>query len=590
MELSAVCELGKKKREDIVKSGGDVLELFVENPNETGAYNSVLEITVDKDFNYKGINISEFKKELILKYLYKRGSSKGTDYTPTSRMTTPEKTFINKVLRCYTETIKEYSNHKEINEIEEIYKSLKSNSKKILEDINKNITNKKEKYILTVVYDGKYVGDFKIFKDKVEKGTIKSYYLIDKKESKGIDKHCSICKELKDEVFGNANIFKFYTVDKKGYVSGGFNKLDSWRNFPVCKECAIDLELGKRYLDENLSFKFQGRDFYLIPKLLYSEKLEKILKSLANLKGDVDNYQAVEEMVMKRVSKLQDYVTFDMLFFEVSNSALNIKLDIQEVLPSRFKKIYDDMGKVNNILKTSKKSEQIKVNFSFLNILFPRKTYNRYFLETIDIIISDKEIDYKFIIQHICNHIIEKFNEDEGKYYYFETIRSYGFLMYLRLLGVLFKERGNVNLMKQFEWNIKDYDSKEEMFESIFNDNMDFFTTPDKKAVFLIGFLSQKLLNLQYIKEKRKPFISRLKGLKLTKKDIRRLLPELQNKFIEYEGDYYRDIQALASRYLLEAGEKWTISELDIPFYFSIGMNLERHIILKNEREEELNG
>lgn len=590
MELSAVCELGKKRKQKIINNGGDVLELFIENPNDNGAYNTVLEITLDKDFSYKGINITEFKKDYILKYLYKKGATNGADYTPTAKLTTPEKTFNNKILKCFKNTIKDYKEHKEIKEITEIYNSLEKNTNAILKDINDNVESRKG-YILTVVCDGKYIGDFNIFKDKVKRESVKSYYLIDKKESKGKNKRCSICREIKDEVFGNANIFKFYTVDKEGYVAGGFNKLDSWRNFPVCEDCAIELELGKRYLDEKLSFKFQGRDFYLIPKLLYRKDLDKILRTLSNLdNGKLDErYENVEEMVISRLSKIEDYATFDMLFYEVNNSALNIKLEVQEILPSRFKKIYENMSKINSILHTNEKSQNIRFNFSFLNTLFPRKTYNRYFLETIDIILSDKEIDYKFIMHHICNHIIQKFNEDDGRYYYHETIKSYGLLMYLRLLGVLFKERGHVNIMEKLKWDIKDFGSKEELFESVFNENMDFFTSPDKKAVFLIGFLSQKLLNLQYIKEKRKPFINRLKGLKLNKKDIRRLLPEIQNKFIEYEGDYYRDIQALASRYLLEAGEKWTISELDIPFYFSLGMNLEKHIILRNDKEEDVN-
>ncbi|WP_427338288.1 TIGR02556 family CRISPR-associated protein [Caloranaerobacter sp. DY30410] len=589
MELSAVCELGKKRLEDIIsKNEGDVLELFVENPNDNGTYNTVLEITLNKDFDYIGINITEFKKGFILKYLYKKGASNGADYTPTAKLTTPDKTFNNKILKCLKDTVKEYKEHEETNIIMRLLETLEKNSKNIIDDIMSNIDSK-NKYILTIKYDEKYIGDFEIFKDKVKKQAIKSYYLIDKKESKGKNKRCSICKEEKEEVFGNANIFKFYTVDKKGYVAGGFRKLDSWRNFPVCEDCAINLELGKKYLDENLKFKFQGRDFYLIPKLLYKKNLDKVLKTLTKLddRNIDDRYENAEDMIIKRLSKVEDYATFDMLFFEVNNSALNIKLNVQEILPSRFRKIYENMTKINSILSNNESSENIKVNFSFLNTLFPRKTYNRYFLETIDIILSDKEIDYKFIISHICNHIIEKFNQDEGKYFYYETIKSYGFLMYLRLLGVLFKEKGQVKVMEKMEWNIANYSSKEELFESLFNENMDFFTTPDKKAVFLLGFLTQKLLNLQYAKEKRKPFISRLKGLRLSKKDIKRLLPEIQNKFIEYDAEYYRDIQALASKYLLEAGEKWAISELDIPFYFSLGMNLERHIILTDKEEDE---
>lgn len=586
MELLSVCDLGKLEREKIKD---DTLMMFIENPNENGLYNHVLEIKIDEDFKYKKINVSEFKKSYLDKYLYKKGSTNGPDYTPTARITTPEKTLNNKIIKCLKDIILEHENHEEIKILEKILSTIMEDKEIILKDIEKNI-NSKEKYILTLVYNEKDVGDFQIFKDKIRKKSIESYYLIDKKKSIGKEKHCSICKEKKEEVYGNANIFKFYTVDKKGYVAGGFKKLGSWRNFPVCKECAIDLELGKRYLDSNLSFKFQGRDFYLIPKFIYKKDMEKVLKILTRMDSNIDTqYENTEDLVFKRVERLKDYVTFDLLFYEEKNSALNIKLNIQEVLPSRFKKVYNDMSQVNNLFRNSTKfNGKFNLNFSFLNRLFPRKNYNRYFLETVDIIISDKNIDYKFIISYLTKYIIKGFNEEEGKYFYYNTITAYGFLIYLRILGVLFKDRGQMSIMENMYWDIKDYNSKEELFESFFKGNIDFFNTPDKKAVFMVGFSAQKLLNIQYAKENRRPFINRLKGLKLNKKDIRRLLPEIQNKFVEYDANYYRDIESITSLYLLQAGENWSISELDIPFYFSLGMNLEKHINL-NKKEEKIN-
>lgn len=591
MELSAVCLIGKLcKDKKIKESGGDYTSIFVENPNESGNYNTVLEIIIDKDFNYVETRVSEFKSEYIPKYLYKRGSPNGPDFTPTARITKPDKTLKNKIVGSFKETIRNYKKTHDVSFLENILNTLISNQEKILKDIESKLDSKKDS-ILTVVYDNKYVGDIEIFRDKLKKDAVKSYYLIDGKESRKEGKVCSICKEKNKEVYGNANIFKFYTVDKRGYVAGGFKKLDSWRNFPVCSDCAVELELGKRYLDENLSFKFQGRDFYLIPKLVFEKDLPIVLKRLERLKGEIleKTYETVEELIFKRLQTLENYMSFDLLFYETSQSALNIKLSVQEVLPSRFRKLYEGLTNVNALMRDCSASEKLRVDFRYLNALFPRKTHNRYFLEVVDIILSDKRIDYKFIISHITNHIIESFNENEGKFFYHETIKSYGFLIYLRLLNILFKERGQVEKMEKFYWDIKDYGSREELFQNFFKENMDFFSSPDKKAVFLVGLLTQKLLNVQMAKEKRAPFVNRLKGLKLGQKDIKRLLPEIQNKFIEYDAQYYRDVQALASSYLMKAGEKWTITDLDIPFYFSMGMNLERHIKLSNKEEVEDN-
>ena len=587
MELSAVCLLGKLYKEKIIKElGDDYTNIFVENPNDTGNYNTVLEIVIDKDFNYVETRVSEFKSEYIPKYLYKKKAPNGPDFTPTARITKPEKTLSNKIIASFKETIKDYEETHDVAFLKNILNTLVSNQKTILEDI-KNKFDSKKGSILTVVYDNKYMGDIEIFRDKLKKDAVKNYYLIDGKESRRQKKVCSICKEKNKEVYGNANVFKFYTVDKEGYVAGGFKKLDSWRNFPVCPDCAIELELGKRYLDENLSFKFQGRDFYLIPKLVFEKDLPIVLNRLQKLKGEIleNTYETVEESIFRRLQTLENYVSFDLLFYEENQSALNIKLSVQEVLPSRFRKLYEGLTNINTLMRDCPASQKLRIDFRYLNALFPIKTHNRYFLEVVDIILSDKRIDYKFIISHITNHIIESFNEEDGRFFYHETIKSYGFLMYLRLLNVLFKERGQVGKMEKFYWDIKDYGSKEELFEDFFKENMDFFSSPDKKAVFLIGLLTQKLLNVQMAKEERAPFVNRLKGLKLGQKDIKRLLPEIQNKFTEYDAQYYRDIQALASSYLIKAGEKWTITDLDIPFYFSLGMNLERHINLSNKEE-----
>ena len=54
---------------------------------------------------------------------------------------------------------------------------------------------------------------------------------------------------------------------------------------------------------------------------------------------------------------------------------------------------------------------------------------------------------------------------------------------------------------------------------------MDFFSSLTRK-LFLVGLLTQKLLNVQMAKEKRAPFVNRLKGLKLGQKDIKGFCPK----------------------------------------------------------------
>jgi CRISPR-associated protein TM1802 (cas_TM1802). len=49
----------------------------------------------------------------------------------------------------------------------------------------------------------------------------------------------------KDLVFGKVDTYAFYTIDKIGYIVGGFDEKKSWRNYPVCPDCRLKLEEGK---------------------------------------------------------------------------------------------------------------------------------------------------------------------------------------------------------------------------------------------------------------------------------------------------------------------------------------------------------
>jgi len=113
-----------------------------------------------------------------------------------------------------------------------------------------------------------------------------------------------------------------------------------------------------------------------------------------------------------------------------------------------------------------------------------------------------------------------------------------------------------------------------EKVELFFNKFYDFFNSNAKKAIFLEGVLTQYLLNIQYRERKAAPFRIKLKGLKLDEKQIRKLLPEIQNKLEEYGKNYYRDLESIISYYFVSSGNAWNVTNDEISFYFTLGMNL----------------
>lgn len=106
----------------------------------------------------------------------------------------------------------------------------------------------------------------------------------------------------------------------------------------------------------------------------------------------------------------------------------------------------------------------------------------------------------------------------------------------------------------------------------------------------MIGYLCKKLLNIQAVNENgRKPFMNNLKGLNINKRDLIRLLPKIQGKLQEYKREYYNEELEVASQLLIESNSLEDLANLDIPLYFSMGMNIERKFKLSLNEEDAVN-
>ncbi len=120
---------------------------------------------------------------------------------------------------------------------------------------------------------------------------------------------------------------------------------------------------------------------------------------------------------------------------------------------------------------------------------------------------------------------------------------------------------------------------EQNIFDEVFN-KYKLLNTPEKRGIFLLGVLTQMLLNKQYSERGSKPFMKKLKSLKMDEKDIKALLSEVHNKLEEYDAfdKGKRLIAQEASKYLLQAGDSWKMPVDEINFYFACGMNMNDEI------------
>jgi len=605
---------------------GDLLSTYIENPNSNGRYNSVLLILlkeIDGDYSFSRVTLDEFKNNLNL-YLYKKGPSNGTDITPTSKLAgSLEKTFRNRFLKWFANYDSYDLSDEEKNALKKMNDAINSQKDRILAELQDKYSekNSKDNAIITMGFEGNdgysYLGECPIFsKILIRKG--KDEYFVKKSqgESRGYKAICSICKETKDEVYGFAIPWTFHTFDKPGFIAGGFKVNESWKNTPVCFDCATHLEVGKKYIEENLDFGFYGFRYLLVPKLAFAgddnETLKEVLTILGkknekrNLKisREVKNkITSDEDEVLEYVKEQKDFFSNSLLFYKKDQSSYRILLLIDGILPSRLRVLFDAKEKVDErfeiyndslLSEDQKEKNHLQFNFGVLRRFFPseskNRTFDKMFLEIVGKIFVGDRISYHLLMDSIINEVRSAFIKDFPTY--IATLNGFLLLHYIKELD-LFKS--DITEMKDMNEQSNKILCTEELvslpleqrIERFFEANRDFFNSDAKKATFLEGALTQMLLNIQYRNKKATPFRTKLHGLKLNELLIKRLLPEIQNKLEEYEENYYRDLETLIAEHFVSSGTNWKETDNELSFYFVLGMNM--HRLFRNATEEQNN-
>lgn len=585
MLIDAVKNLG----EMVIKAENkSLLDVLIENPNSNGKYNNVVTIDFsvdDKEVNYNGVGLEKYDSGKISRYLYTSGGGNGPGLTPIAKITEPEKTFNMKIKGWFKILNDKKLKLDEDNRsfLEKLSKLLEGNENDIIANIKKfrNDIPKKEGLILILRFTNngeyKYIGDYEVFKNLLLKTDDEKYMKLHSN-----DKTCSICGEKSDLVFGKTDTYTFYTIDKIGYIASGFNEKEAWKNYPVCSKCRLALEEGKKYVEANLTFRFYGLSYQLIPNFILGEENVKNdivdiftdTKKLISLKNNVKKrIIADEDEILDYLKDAEDSMTLNFLFLQKSNSAERILLLIEDVFPSHIREIFNAKEATDSMFNEVFTFRNIRNIYSKSDAKKRDSDLNGYFLDITDKIFRGNKIDYQFLLRFIMRRVREEFVNDG---YYKNAIND-------GLMSLTFLEK--LNLIKM---EVKEVE--ERIFDDLFLKYGEDFKTPLKRGLVILGALTELLLRKQYKDRGAKPFMKNLKGLKMTEKDIKGLLPKVQNKLEEYDSfDKGKRLLAKeASNYLLIAGDDWRMPVDEINFYFACGINLVddfAKIIYKKEEE-----
>lgn len=598
-----------------IRNTDHLTQILIENPASSPSYKKILKIRLNKkqQIEYDGIIPEEYDSGKIPRYLYRKGSPSGTDYSPTSRITDPQRTFEKKTLKWFKQ---EYPDTGLSDEEEALLKemglALEDNQERIVREltaITEGLKKEKENAILTVELSdngrNRMPGDIPAIKKVFTEKALSKYYDKYGKTSRSPDSVCSVCKK-ETEVYGFVSTYAFYTVDKPGMVAGGFDQSNAWKNYPVCRDCAIALEEGKQWLENYSSFNFYGFNYLLIPKPLrdVDNEVYQILENYQREGSKVrvtGSYEALldetKDEVLDLLSDKPNTFLCNMLIYRASQSEFKILRYIEGVYPSDLKRLF--MVKKNVDADTyvgdtmvpawekRKRAGEKHLTFDFgcFWYFLREENHDKYFLSVVNDVFKGNRVNRQFLMSQIAQQV--RRIHANGYSLREPVMRGLCCLLYLNELGLLdFKESEKMS-EKIRDMFPSEGSSRIEAAEKVFETYPRFFKGDPEKAVFTVGVLSQLLMDIQYRDRKATPFRSKLQGLKLDEKKVKALLPEIQNKLEEYESNYYRDLEALASEYFIQAQDDWSLSRDEISFYFALGMNLSRYFKSKKEDEED---
>lgn len=526
---------------------------------------------------------TEYDPSDCVKYLYRKGSSRGTNITPSTLIVNVESTWNGKFFKWF-------ENNKDKNNLfHKIYSVLAKDESVILNELNVLFddvkSDAKNNILLSLVIhvndEYYYLNDYDEFKDIIIEDSEKSYYYSksNKIDIKG-EGVCYCCDEYK-QVYGLALStglgLKFATPEKLGNIPGN-NLEDYWKTTPVCGDCTLTMNAGLKYVDENLKFKEFGLNYYIIPKFLLNnnesfQRLNNKVKEVG-LMDSSSEIQLLENKISRTMNGLEDNIEFKFLFFQKKNSALDILSYVESTIPSWLNRLYSTQLSISKdlflqedhlklfygkdftgdfITSLQSKSYKPLKNDWYKRFLKDLTHDDKEYLDFVTCVLSNNgSIDYDYLLFLIMDSLRTDFKNDYYGGMVNDFIKS---LMLLNLFNELNLIKGGISMSLSKEDILNDLDS------------------PAEKISFLAGVLSRNILNIQWNKNRSNAFSKNLYDFNLDENRIlNNILPRIYSKCNDY-GIFYKEINDWIGDAIIELkhSDGWDLTNDETSFYFTYG-------------------
>ena len=623
MQDRAVTEIGKWAFSKMPDK--EPYSLYVENMFPKKEKYSIALICfeqIKEVLKFKEVDLDNVTGKNYAQFAYRKGSARGGDITFTTKLSNVEKklnTLFTIQLPKLVTGLEKSKFTDDYALFKKLYECFEAEYSTIEEELTTQFDgmDKKEQQALGMsllfIIDGKkkYLGSFESIKQLIlESGTegkSNKYGVI----SEGKDATCSICLKEKEKLHGFAAPFKYSTVDKKGFVSGFFNQKKNWQNYPICPECALEFEIGQKYISNNLNKYFFGKSYFMIPKTIIKgdqKNLAKAIKLIVNTEhkeAKSESILAIEDYLMKSIGKEENQFSLNMLFFEENptTKAMKIKLMLEEIMPSRFDILFNKTPELVNYNKLyekaiTRKKEKMDLVFGFS--LF-RDFFQDDFFGIVQKVFLGIPISMEYVYSRFMHVIRSNHNKSMSSDGYVEytrltILKAHILINYLQKLKIIeFNADYNINIME--ESKIKEEEKGKvkkpafnmEKYEEFLNENINFLDADYKKGIFSVGVLVRLLLNIQAVElSGGTPFEKKLKGYNLNRESLNKIYLEALSKISAYKnyGTYANLRKVISDNFTLKNYQLAKLSNNELSFYFVAGLELGNQFKREKEPKE----
>jgi CRISPR-associated protein Csh1 len=621
MQDKAIAAIGEWQLEE--NKDLEQVDLYIDNMFPGKDYQMLLllfEITKDNEdlcCKYSGIDIEKVsaEKEDYRKFAYRKGSARGGDITLTTKISSPVDKKINGIKETTFKNIVAFKRgiHQDTSFFQLLKNCFAENETRIIAEIDERFKNfTRDESVSTglsfkVIENGveKYLREYDLIKELLILSGATTNYIHAGTESKSKSKLSSVSGKTANEIFGFAAPFKYSSPDKNGFISGFFNKKLNWRNYPISSDETLLLELGRKYIQQNLTGYFYGHEYMTVPHPIIKTNIQDLNNIIRLLKTAFDDEKQAkkekrrraEERVLRLIAEEKNYFNLDILFFkeDKKTGAIGINLMLEEILPSRFRKLFiDTPGKVNknplfkNAITIKKDLQDLVFSYQIVKGFFEKD-----FLDVVQKLFLGKRLSQEYIYEHLItiirrNHNAAKTSDGWVEPMNWTVKKAIMLISYLQELEI-------TNYNKNYTYmEIESAQKKESRFNlEGFNDfakaNSNFLDSDIKVGIFAVGVLVRFLYDIQSqsLNTNNPPFENKLKGYKLNPEILMNVYTEALDKIQKYQKNnyVYTELREIINNYfIVKTNELSKMSNNELSFYFVAGLEMGKHF--KREKKE----